>query len=134
VRRASPGQRPSLGVTLTSPHYPGYRLAIGSDAGNFILAQFHGVSTLRELELLAAGVPNADVLQAATRVPARLLGREDEVGTVAVGKRADLVVVRDDPLADVHAMRTVRWTVKAGVAHTPAEWMPDDAGAGLGAR
>jgi imidazolonepropionase-like amidohydrolase len=100
-------------------------VVIGSDAGNFVLSQFHGTSTLRELELLAGtGIPPADVIAAATRVPARMLRLEDQVGTVEVGKRGDLVVVRDDPLRDVGTIRrTIAWTVKSGVARTPAEWM-----------
>ena len=106
-------------------HAAGVPLAIGSDAGNsFTLTQFHGVSTVRELELLAeAGLSPGDVLAAATVVPARLLRLEDELGTVEVGKRADLVVLRDDPSRDVHAFRTVEWTIRDGVARTPAAWM-----------
>jgi predicted amidohydrolase YtcJ len=104
-------------------HDAGVPVVVGSDAGNFgVLAQLHGVATLREIELLGeAGVPASDVLAAATRIPARRLGRDD-VGTVEVGKRADLIIVRDDPLADLHALRTLRFTVKDGVAHTPEEW------------
>jgi imidazolonepropionase-like amidohydrolase len=43
-----------------------------------------------------------------------------------VGKRADLVVVAGDPLADMRALRTLRWTVRDGVARTPAEWLAAD--------
>ncbi len=73
--------------------------------------------------LAAAGVPPRDVLAAATRVPARMLGRQDEIGTLEVGKRADFVVVDGDPLTDLRALRRIRWTVKDGVARTPQEWM-----------
>jgi imidazolonepropionase-like amidohydrolase len=52
-----------------------------------------------------------------------MLGRQDEIGTIEVGKRADLVVVDGDPLADLRALRRIRWTVKDGVARTPQEWM-----------
>jgi imidazolonepropionase-like amidohydrolase len=104
----------------------GVPLVVGSDAGNWPILpyQFHATSTHRELELLAeAGVPPPDVLAAATRVPARMLGRETEIGTIEVGKRADLVVVDGDPLADLRALRRIRWTVKDGLARTPQEWM-----------
>lgn len=73
--------------------------------------------------LLAAGLSPAEALAAATRIPARMLGLEREIGTVEVGKRADLVIVRGDPLADLRALRAVRWTVRDGVARTPAQWM-----------
>jgi imidazolonepropionase-like amidohydrolase len=106
-------------------HDAGVPLVIGSDAGNSsLLSEFHGTSTLRELELLAdAGVPASDVLAAATRVPAEMLGIAAVAGTLESGKRGDLVVLASDPLADIRAVRTIRWTIKAGVPHTPEEWM-----------
>jgi imidazolonepropionase-like amidohydrolase len=122
-------QRPGvLAVNLRAAkrlYDAGVPLVIGSDAGNSsVLSEFHGTSTLRELELLAdAGIPLPAVLAAATRVPARMLGIEADAGTVEPGKRGDLAVLRDDPLRDVRAFRTIEWTVQAGVAHTPREWM-----------
>ena len=59
----------------------------------------------------------------ATRIPAEMLGLGDEIGTVEVGKRADLLIVRGDPLEDLRALRQVLWTVAGGVARTPEEWM-----------
>jgi imidazolonepropionase-like amidohydrolase len=121
------GLRRALAANLRAArtlHDAGVPVAIGSDAGNSVIAQFHGTSTLREIELLAStGIPAEAVLAAATRVPARMLRLEHEIGTLEVGKRADLVIVEGDPLADVRALRSVRWTVKSGVARSPAEWM-----------
>jgi len=48
-------------------------------------------------------------IMAATRVPAEMLGLANEIGTVEVGKRADLVIVHDDPLRDLRALRTIEW-------------------------
>jgi imidazolonepropionase-like amidohydrolase len=106
-------------------HDAGVPLAIGSDAGNSsLLSEFHGTSTLRELELLAeAGVPAGDVLAAATRVSAQMLGITADAGTLEPGKRGDLIVLASDPLEDIRAFRAIRWTIKAGVPHTPEEWM-----------
>jgi imidazolonepropionase-like amidohydrolase len=64
-----------------------------------------------------------EALEAETRVPAKMLGIDAEIGTVEVGKRADLLIVAGEPLVDLRALRLVRWTVKAGVVHTPEEWM-----------
>jgi cytosine/adenosine deaminase-related metal-dependent hydrolase len=107
-------------------HRAGVRVVVGSDAPfrPSALYAFHGPTTLREIELLGvAGLSPAEALAAATRVPAEMLGLGDEIGTVEVGKRADLVVVRGDPLRDPRALRTVEWTVRDGVARTPAEWI-----------
>jgi imidazolonepropionase-like amidohydrolase len=71
----------------------GVRIAMGTDSG----VTPHG-RNLRELELMAAGgMEPAAVLEATTRSAAQLLGVEDELGTIAEGKLADLVVVAGDP-------------------------------------
>jgi imidazolonepropionase-like amidohydrolase len=105
----------------------GVPLVMGSDSGNWPLFPyyFHGPTSWRELRLLAdAGLSPQEVLRAATVNPFRMLGLEDRLGTVDVGKVGDLVVVRDDPLVDVEkAMRSLQYTIRAGVARTPDEWM-----------
>ena len=106
----------------------GIPIVAGSDSGNWPIDpyHFHGPTLLREIELLGhAGLPAGDALAAATRIPARMLALENEIGTVEVGKRADLVVLRKDPLRDLRNLRTIRWTIKDGVAKAPAEWLAD---------
>ncbi len=104
----------------------GIPIVVGTDSGNWplFLNCFHGPSTIREIELLGiAGIPPMDVLLSATRIPAEMMGINNLIGTVEVGKRADLIVVRDDPLKDLTALRALMWTIKDGEARTPAEWM-----------
>ena len=104
----------------------GARIIVGSDAGNWSVVpwQFHGPSTHREIELLVeAGWSPEEALEAATRLPAEMLGMEAEIGTLEVGKRADLLLVHGDPLTDPRALREIAWVVKDGVARTPAQWM-----------
>jgi imidazolonepropionase-like amidohydrolase len=107
-------------------HASGVSIVMGSDSGAWPLfpACFHGYSTLREMELLAAaGLPPMTVLQAATRLPAETLGLDGEIGTIEVGKRADMIVVAEDPLADLRALRSIQWTIQNGIARPPTEWM-----------
>jgi len=62
----------------------------------------YGWTLHRELEMLvAAGLTPAQALAAATIVPARWLGAEREWGSIAPGRRADLVVLDADPLRDI---------------------------------
>jgi imidazolonepropionase-like amidohydrolase len=77
-----------------------------------------------ELELLQdkAGMSPADVLRSATAIGARAMG-EPDIGSIEVGKLADVVFTRDNPLDDVRAFRTVVLTVKRGVDY----WRKDDA-------
>jgi imidazolonepropionase-like amidohydrolase len=69
-----------------------------------------------ELELLQnkAGMAPADVIASATRVGAMTVGRQDEMGTIAPGKLANLVFMRQDPMKDVRAFRSIVLTVKRG--------------------
>jgi imidazolonepropionase-like amidohydrolase len=107
-------------------HRAGIPIVLGSDSActPSALYDFHGFLTIRELELLGeAGLTPQEAIRAATIMPAKMLGLADEIGTLEVGKRADLVIVRDNPLDDLRAMRSVQWTIKDGVAHSPGEWM-----------
>jgi imidazolonepropionase-like amidohydrolase len=96
-----------LGV-VGALHDAGALVVAGSDVGI-------GDTLHRELELLVrAGLSPADALRAATSDAARAL-RRDDLGTVAVGWRADLVLVEGDPCADVSAVRKTRAVFKDGL-------------------
>jgi len=66
-----------------------------------------------------AGIPAAAVLKAATINGANALGIEANLGSIEVGKLADLVVVNGNPLDDIKAARDVRFVVRDGVVHDP---------------
>lgn len=89
----------------------GVTLANGSDVGVFA----HGENA-REIELMvAAGMPPRDALRAATAVAAAVLHRDKELGRIAPGYLADLIVVRGDPLTDVSVLRHPVLVIKDGV-------------------
>ena len=123
------GIRERLASTLAAAtlfHEAGVPVVVGTDSGNWSIVpyQFHGPTTIREIELLGeAGWSFDQALAAATELPARMLGLEAEIGRVAVGMRADLVILGADPMADLGALRDVRYTIKAGDARTPEQWM-----------
>jgi imidazolonepropionase-like amidohydrolase len=70
-----------------------------------------------------AGLTPAQVLHAATVGGARALGLEDELGDVAVGRRADLVLLAADPLVSVDNLARARLVVRAGRVFDPSELM-----------
>ena len=77
----------------------GVKIAVGTGAGNLLI--FPGASVHRELQLLVkAGLTPMEAIQAATRNAAASMGRSDE-GTLEVGKKADLLILDADPLADI---------------------------------
>jgi imidazolonepropionase-like amidohydrolase len=63
-------------------------------------------------------------LHSATAGGAELLGWSDKVGTIEVGKLADIVAVPGDPLADVTRLEQVRFVMKDGVVYPSAEVSP----------
>jgi imidazolonepropionase-like amidohydrolase len=81
---------------------------------------FPGFSLHDELGLLvSAGLTPLEALRAATSGPARFLGRED-LGGIAPGKRADLVLLDADPLADIGSTRKISAVISRGTLHDRA--------------
>jgi imidazolonepropionase-like amidohydrolase len=75
-----------------------------------------GHANLRALELLVeAGLSPLEAIRVATLNGARYLGVEDELGTIEVGKIADLVVVNGDPAADITDIRKIELVFKDGI-------------------
>jgi hypothetical protein len=106
---------PKLLETMALLHAHGVPLWPGTDDAS-------GFTVHRELELYAeAGIPAAEVLRIATLECARHLGREHLSGSVARGRRADLILVDGDPTRDISAIRRIRMTVKGGDLYFPAD-------------
>jgi len=96
-------------------HREGVRLVPGTD-------DIAGFALHSELEAWAqAGIPNADVLRMATLGTAQYLGVDQQSGTIARGKLADLLLVAGDPTQDISAIRKVRLVMKGGVVYFPEE-------------
>lgn len=119
----------------------GGRVATGSDSG--FIYKLYGFGYIRELELLReAGFHPLEVFRAATLKGAEALGMDHELGTVEVGKLADLVVVDENPLqnikvlygtgaikVDEHNQPTrvggVRYTIKDGIIYDAKKLLAD---------
>jgi imidazolonepropionase-like amidohydrolase len=98
-------------------HAAGAGLLLGSDAPQ--IYNVPGFSTHRELEsLVAAGLTPYQALETGTRNIARYFGTERETGTIAEGKRADLILLDADPLTDIR-----NTTRRAGVM-VRGRWLP----------
>lgn len=78
-----------------------------------------GFSLQRELELLAESIGAMNALRAVTSQAAIALRKQDDIGAVAPGRFADLLVVDGDPLGDITRMRNVGTVFKGGVSYDP---------------
>jgi imidazolonepropionase-like amidohydrolase len=89
-------------------------IAMGSD--QFPYEPNEGtVASVREIELYRdAGMTNLQALRTATVNAARMLGAEQDLGTIAPGKYADMIALDRDPTEDIHALRTISWVMKGG--------------------
>lgn len=119
----------------------GGRVTAGSDSG--YIYKLYGFGYIRELELLReAGFHPLEVIMSATLKGAEALGRDDEIGSIEVGKLADLVVVAENPLANFKvlygtgAIRLdedniprrvggVEWTIKDGIVYDAKQLLAD---------
>jgi imidazolonepropionase-like amidohydrolase len=120
----------------------GGRVTTGSDAG--FIYKVYGFAYIRELELLQeAGFHPLEVLQSATINGAELLGIDAETGSIQVGKKADLVIVDENPVANFKVlygtghrvlnretmeMETtggIRYTIKDGIVFDAKQLLAD---------
>ena len=101
-------------------HDEGALLTTGSDFPNPLVVP--GASLHDEMELLVqAGISPAEVIRMATRNGAEALGLLATAGTVAVGKRADLVVLDADPTSDIANVRRIEKVFVGGQEYSPRE-------------
>jgi len=96
----------------------GVKIGIGTDSGR----HFPSNEIASELIVLSrAGLEPEAALLAATRGNADLLGLSDEIGTIEVGKRADLVLLSGDPRQDLERLRAVRLVISDGRVFDPRQ-------------
>jgi imidazolonepropionase-like amidohydrolase len=100
-------------ATIKQLRAAGVPILAGTDAGN--PGTSHGAALHRELELLVqAGLTPSEALAAATSVPANAYHLRDR-GRIAIGLRADVVLVNGDPSTDITATRAIEGVWKEGV-------------------
>jgi imidazolonepropionase-like amidohydrolase len=93
----------------------GIPVVMGTDAGN--IGTLHGPSVFREMEIMTqAGLSPLQVLRSATSNGSKAMGMERDIGTLAAGKLADLVILDADPLADVMNLSKIHRVIKDGKA------------------
>ena len=93
-------------------HDRGVKIAVGVDLGGYAVDP--AVFAREFAVLVEAGMTPMEAIQAGTRVGAELLGRADRLGTLEVGKLADVIAVRGNPLEDIRALEQVAFVMIGG--------------------
>ncbi|GAB5455588.1 MAG: amidohydrolase family protein [Henriciella sp.] len=91
----------------------GANMAFGSDAGVYP----HGTNARQFPKMVEWGMSPMQAIQTATISNATLFGLEDEIGSITVGKAADMIAVTGDPLADIKELQDVDFVMKDGVVY-----------------
>ncbi len=91
-------------------------MGMGTDSGTPM--NFNTEALWREIKVhVDMGMSPQRAIAAATRINARIIGRQDDLGTIEPGKLADIIVVKGDPLFNIMALSEVEVVVKDGVVH-----------------
>ena len=106
---------------LKMAYKQGVKFAFGTDAGTFP----HGLNA-KEFKLLTyLGLSASEAIKSATVSAADLLGLSQEIGTIEVGKQADLVAVKGDPLKDITVLENIDFVMKGGKLFNPLTYKDD---------
>lgn len=99
--------------TIRKMHAAGVKLVVSSDQGS-TGTRIDELALLMEFLVNEVDIPASVVLYGATGLAAEALGMEQQIGTLAAGKLADIAVVDGNPLEDIARMRQVHMVVKGG--------------------
>lgn len=104
---------PQIQKTFAKAYKEGVKIAFGTDAGVFK----HGMNWLEFGYMIEAGMKPMDAIKSATISAADLLDMKDQLGSIEVGKIADIVAVDGDPLKDSKVFGKVVFVMKEGVVY-----------------
>jgi imidazolonepropionase-like amidohydrolase len=113
VRPKAAAIGPLIQQTFSKAYKEGVPIVFGTDAGVFP----HGLNGREFGYMVEAGMPPMEAIVSATKIAAELLKVDDKLGTINVGKLADIVAVKGNPLDDITLLENVSFVMKDGVVY-----------------
>ena len=110
VRPKAASVGPQIAATFAKAYKRGVKIAFGTDAG----VQAHGTNWREFVYMSENGMPPIETIKAATIETAKLLSIDKTHGSITVGKVADLVAVKGNPLNDINLMQDISFVMKGG--------------------
>ena len=111
VRPKAASVGPQIAATFAKAYKRGVKIAFGTDAG----VQAHGTNWREFVYMSENGMPPIETIKAATIETAKLLSIDVTHGSITIGKAADLVAVKGNPLKDMSLMEDISFVMKGGV-------------------
>ena len=110
IQRKAAEVGPRIQASFAKAYQAGVNIAFGTDVG----VGAHGTNAKEFIYMHEAGMTPTDCLISATINAADLIGVSDQIGTIEVGKAADIIAVRENPLEDISTMLDVEFVMARG--------------------
>ena len=110
VRPKAASVGPQIGNTFNKAYKRGVKIAFGTDAG----VQPHGTNWKEFVYMVKFGMPPMETIQSATINTAKLLKIDSILGSIEVGKMADIIAIDGNPIEDINTMENVIFVMKEG--------------------
>ncbi|MDB9997351.1 amidohydrolase family protein [Gammaproteobacteria bacterium] len=110
VRPKAASVGPQIGATFKKAHERGVKIAFGTDAG----VQPHGTNSDEFVYMVQYGMSPMKAIKSATINTAMLLGINDDLGSIDIGKTADIIAVKGNPILDIENIKNIRFVMKEG--------------------
>ena len=104
---------PQIQATFGRAYQAGVKIAFGTDTG----VSAHGDNAQEFSLMVEAGMPPMEAIVSATKNAADLLGESDHLGSISVGKYADVIAVRGNPIEDITLLEHIGFVMKDGIIY-----------------
>jgi imidazolonepropionase-like amidohydrolase len=104
---------PLIQATFAKAYKAGVKIVFGTDSG----VSVHGYNAFEFQYMVEAGMPAMEAIKAATIIPAEIMGTQKDLGSIEIGKIADIIATDGNPLQDIKMMRKVSFVMKDGVIY-----------------
>ena len=101
---------PQLKTTFSKAYQAGVKIAFGTDTG----VSSHGKNAEEFYEMVNAGMPEIQAILSATKEASILLGHNATLGSITVGKFADIIAVSENPLENIRILEAIDFVMKDG--------------------
>ena len=101
---------PKMQATFGRAYKAGVKIAFGTDTG----VSAHGDNAQEFALMVEAGMPPMEAIVSATKSAADLLGESDQLGSISIGKYADVVAVKGNPIEDITLLENIGFVMKSG--------------------